>query len=149
MIVQSSLETRQQLWHKQHFFSSPCLTPSRFFQQACISPSANLSYFPFLSRSEFIPFLITLSLSDFLLPSPIPPHLLTCCHMAVPAQWFHPPLSQLLLPTFCTFPLPSIPSLYIYSSPILLSAALLPSTSSLSPLLLLAIPCLHLTLDFR
>lgn len=101
MIVQSSLETRQQLRHKQHFFSSPCLTPSRFFQQACISPSANLSCFPFLSpRPEFIPLLITLppslslsiSLSDFLLPSPIPPHLLTCCHTAVPARCFHPSL---------------------------------------------------------
>lgn len=99
MIVQSSLETRQQLRYKQHFFSSPCLTPSRFFQQACISPSANLSCFPFLSpRPEFIPLLITLSLSlsislsDFLLPSPIPPHLLTCCHTAVPARCFHPSL---------------------------------------------------------
>lgn len=63
MIVQSSLETRQQLWHKQHFVFSPCLTPSCFFQQACISPSANLSYFQFLSLAlTSIPFLITLSL---------------------------------------------------------------------------------------
>lgn len=54
--------------------------------------------------------------------------------MAVPAWCFHPPLSQLLLPAFCTFPPPSIPSLNIHSSPIALSAALLPPTSSLSPL---------------
>lgn len=64
MIVQSSPETRQQLWHKQHSFSSPCLTPSRFFQQAAISPSANLACFPFLSGPEFIPVRITLSLTD-------------------------------------------------------------------------------------
>lgn len=150
MIVQSSLETRQQLWHKQHSFSSLCLTPSRFFQQACISPSANLPYFSFFPWPEFIPFLITLSLSlslsDFLLPSPIPPHLLTCCHMVVPARCFHPPLSQLLLPAFCTFPLPSIPSLYIHSCPIVLSAALLPPTSSFSPCLILSCPCRHLTI---
>lgn len=147
MIVQSSLETHQQLWHKQHFFSSPCLTPSRFFQQACISRAANLSYFSLLPQPEFIHFLITLSLSlsDPLLPSPIPPHLFTCCHMLVPAQCLHPPLSQLLLPAFCTFPLPSIPSPCIHSCPIALSAALLPPTSSLSPCIILSCPCLHLT----
>jgi len=84
-------------------------------------------------------------LSDFLFPSPIPPLLLTCCHMAVPARWIHHPLSELLLPAFCTFPLSSIPSHYIYSSPIVLSAAMLPPASSLSPLFFLFIPCLHFT----
>lgn len=52
------------------------------------------------SLLAWIPFLITLSLSEFLLPSPIPSPLLTCCHVVVPARCFHPPLSQLLLPCF-------------------------------------------------
>lgn len=88
----------------------------------------------------------SLSLSDSRLPSPIPPHLFTCCHMLVPAQCLHPPLSQLLLAAFCTFPLPSIPSPCIHSCPIALSAALLPPTSSLSPCIILSCPYFHLTI---
>lgn len=144
MIVQSSLETRQQLWHKQHSFSSLCLTPSRFFQQACISPSANLPYFSFFPWPEFIPFLITLCLSLSLCQifySHLP--FLLISSPAV-IWWFQPVASTLLCHSSC-----SLLSAHFLSHrfPVSTSiAALLPPTSSFSPCLILSCPCLHLTI---
>lgn len=60
------------------------------------------SYSTVLSRLEFICFPITLSLSFFFVNSCLPFLLISspACHMVVLAQWFHLPLSRLLLPAF-------------------------------------------------
>lgn len=64
MIVQSSLETRQQLWHKQHFFFSSCLTPSRFFQNGLYQfLRQSFPTFHFSLGLNSYPFPVTLSLS--------------------------------------------------------------------------------------